>query len=154
MTIEEFERIVNKYSNMILRIAMANLNHLEDAKDIIQEVFIKLYKQKDFNSEEHLKNWLIRVTINQCRSVQRLFYRKNKISLDDVFIVDESNQISIVEELSLLKNEERVYVYLHYIEGYTYREIAALFNKNESTITSKIRRAIKKLKVVLVEDLL
>lgn len=61
------EYVVEKYSDMVVRIAYQNLKNQADDEDVTQEVFIKLLKQPDFNDEEHLKAWLIRVTINQCR---------------------------------------------------------------------------------------
>ena len=65
LTDERFEALAAKYIDMVYRVAFGALKNREDAEDVTQEVLIKLYREKrDFESMEHVKRWLIRVTIN------------------------------------------------------------------------------------------
>ncbi len=79
----EAERLIRKYSDMIYRIALHNLNDPADADDIFQDVCIELLKKCPFGDDERIKAWLIRVTINKCRSFHRLFWQRNRESLED-----------------------------------------------------------------------
>lgn len=70
----KIEEIVEKYSNMIIQIAYQNVFNKSDAEDITQEVFIKLMKKiGTFASEEHMKAWIIRVTINLSKDYNKSF---------------------------------------------------------------------------------
>ncbi len=69
----DIDRLIDRYGNMVTRICIMNLRNIDDAKDCFQDVFIKLYQQKEFDSEDHLKHWLIRVTMNTCKDYQRKF---------------------------------------------------------------------------------
>ena len=76
----EFTELLQKYSSMVLRIAFSNVKNLQDAQDIAQEVFISvLTKRPQFDSEEHEKAWLIRVTINRCKNHVKSFWRTSAI---------------------------------------------------------------------------
>lgn len=64
----EFERIFECYSQMVYKIAFLYLKNEADALDIVQNTFFKLLTKKEFNSEEHIKRWLLRVCINLCKN--------------------------------------------------------------------------------------
>lgn len=151
---EEYEAVVDTYSDMIFRIAYQNLFSVEDAQDVVQDVFLKLLKQKEncFHDEEHLKAWLIKVTINQCLDYKKSFFRKNTVALDNFEIPYEQEERQLMEELSRLPKEERNVLYLHYYEGYTIKEIAGILGKKQNTVNSKLTRGRNKLKQILESD--
>lgn len=153
-TEEEYEAVVDTYSDMIFRIAYQNLFSVEDAQDVVQDVFLKLLKQKEncFHDEEHLKAWLIKVTINQCLDYKKSFFRKNTVALDNFEIPFEQEERQLLEELSRLPKEERNVLYLHYYEGYTIKEIAGILGKKQNTVNSKLTRGRSKLKQILEAD--
>lgn len=153
-TEEEYEAVVDTYSDMIFRIAYQNLFSVEDAQDVVQDVFLKLLKQKEncFHDEEHLKAWLIKVTINQCLDYKKSFFRKNTVALDNFEIPFEQEERQLMEELSRLPKEERNVLYLHYYEGYTIKEIAGILGKKQNTVNSKLTRGRSKLKQILEAD--
>lgn len=153
-TEEEYEAVVDTYSDMIFRIAYQNLFSVEDAQDVVQDVFLKLLKQKEncFHDEEHLKAWLIKVTINQCLDYKKSFFRKNTVALDSFEIPYEQEERQLMEELSRLPKEERNVLYLHYYEGYTIKEIAGILGKKQNTVNSKLTRGRSKLKQILEAD--
>ena len=80
----EFTELLQKYSSMVLRIAFSNVKNLQDAQDIAQEVFISvLTKRPQFDSEEHEKAWLIRVTINRCKNHVKSFWNRHTEGLSE-----------------------------------------------------------------------
>lgn len=147
---EQYNKIVEKYSDMIFRIAYQYLYNKYDAEDITQDVFLKLLDKKSFfKDEEHIKFWLIRVTINQCLDYKKSFARKEMVSIDNLEVPFTQEERGILEELYLLKEEERNILYLYYYEGYKIKEIAQILKQKQNTINSKLTRARKKLKEIM-----
>ena len=72
----EIEKTVEEFSDMIMRIAFQNVKQTSNAEDIMQEVFLALLKKRNFKNREHLKAWLIRVTINKCKDYFRSVTRR------------------------------------------------------------------------------
>lgn len=153
-TEEDYINVVEEFSNMIYKIAYQNVLSIADAEDIVQEVFIKLIKNrtKCFENREHLKAWLIKVTINQCRDFRRLFMRRKEIPTDNLPHILKKNEIAILEEISQLPKDERNIIYLYYYEGYKIKEIAEILNKNQNTVNSKLIRGRKKLRTLIEEQ--
>ncbi len=144
---KELKETIEKYSDMVYRIALTRSGTVENAEDIFQEVFIK-YSQKSpkFENEEHRKAWIIRVTINLSKNMNNQVWNKRIINLDEniSFETKEENDIfSIVCELP--KNYKTV-IYLFYYEGYKVSEIAKILKKREGTIKTWLLRARQTLK--------
>ena len=153
-TEEDYCKIVEQFSDMIFRIAYQNLFHINDAEDVVQDVFLKLLKQKDkcFNDYEHLKSWLIRVTINQCLDYKKSFFRKNTVPLENFEIPYEPEERGIMEELYQLPKDYRNILYLYYYEEYTIKEIAEILGKKQNTVNSKLTRGRRRLKKIMEVD--
>lgn len=144
--------IVSNYSSMLVRIAFQNTKSLSDAEDIVQNVYIKLINHKSsFSSEEHLKAWLIRVTINQSKDLLKSAWYKNTIELTEEINYLTTDDKEVFREIFLLKKFDRNIIYLYYYEGYTIKEIASILGRKENTISSSLQRARKKLKKILTE---
>ena len=148
---------LDKYSDMVLRIAYTYLKNRADAEDIVQDVFLRIIDKKpSFNDESHEKSWLIRATINMCKNKVNMFWNKNKCSIDDVqeFAVSDkyNTDTSVFQAVMALGEKYRVVVYMYYYEGYSTPEIADVIGKNETTIRSLLHRARNKLKDMLKED--
>src|SRR5660397_195277 len=76
-TEEDIKDILQKYSSMIRRICFMYLHHQTDVEDVFQDVFLKLLlKENTFESDEHIKAWLCRITINQCKDHCKSFWQK------------------------------------------------------------------------------
>lgn len=149
--------LLDKYSDMVLRIAYTYLKNRADAEDIVQDVFLRIIDKKpSFNDESHEKSWLIRATINMCKNKVNMFWNKNKCSIDDVqeFAVSDKDNTdtSVFQAVMALGEKYRVVVYMYYYEGYSTPEIADVIGKNETTIRSLLHRARNKLKDMLKED--
>lgn len=144
------QEIVRDYSDMIFRIAYQNLKNKSDCEDAIQEVFMKLIKQATFTDKQHMKAWIIRVTINLCKDLNKsAWYRKTEPLNEDIPFTKEDKEI--LDEISRLSNDYRNVIYLYYFEKYTISEIAKILDKKENTISSQLTRAKKKLKNILLE---
>lgn len=149
-TEKQYNKIVENYSDMIFRIAYQYLYNKYDAEDIVQEVFVKLLSRKViFKDEEHVKSWLIRVTINQCLDYKKSLVKRSTVPIENMEISFEHKEEGILEELQLLKEDERNILYLYYYEGYKIKEIAKILKQKQNTINSKLTRARKKLKEIM-----
>ena len=149
--------LLDKYGDMVLRIAYTYLKNRADAEDIVQDVFLRIIDKKpSFNDENHEKSWLIRATINMCKNKVNMFWNKNKCSIDDVqaFAVSDkyNTDTRVFQAVMALGEKYRVVVYMYYYEGYSTPEIANVIGKSETTIRSLLHRARNKLKDMLKED--
>ncbi|MDD2426735.1 MAG: sigma-70 family RNA polymerase sigma factor [Eubacteriales bacterium] len=150
---EEFEELVIKHENRLYRTALAIAGNRADAEDIVQEAFLRAYEKSPcFESEEHAKAWLIRVTINLCYSHLRSPWRRKTTTLLDSYPASDPKQDELIKEVMKLPYKYRTVIHLFYYEGYSIKEISELNGQRESTIRSQLTRARQKLKVLL-EDL-
>jgi RNA polymerase sigma factor (sigma-70 family) len=144
--------IVQTYSDTLIRIAVQQTKNMSEAEDIVQEVYMTLMRQKNpFDSETHLKAWLIKVTFNKCKDYFKSSRVKKTVPItEEMTFIAKEEQI-VLPEIFELDPKERVIVYLHYYEGYTTAEIADLLEMNVNTVGSKLRRVRTKLKIILEE---
>lgn len=149
----EIEELVNKYSKMVFQIAYQNSFVKSNAEDITQDVIIKLWKNLEkLKSEEHLKAWLVRVTINSAIDYNRSYQNKKEIELDENnnFYFEDEHQ-ELFSELKKLKPESRNIIYLYYYQGYKTKEIAQILNLNINTVSTNLARAKQQLKNIFEE---
>ncbi len=100
---EDFEAFVKKHENRLYRTALAVTGNMSDAEDVVQEVFLRTYeKSPEFESEEHEKACLIRVTVNLCRSRLRSPWRKRTEPLLDSYPAAEPEQRELLESILVL----------------------------------------------------
>jgi len=150
-----FEDVIYRYQDTVYRIAFTYCRSTAEAEDIAQEVFIKyLTKAPHLTGEDHLKAWLIRVTINSSKSYLRSsWFRKNvPLSEQEGFIIEDSTNYDIHNAIMALPKKYRTVVILYYFEDYTVREISKILNRTETAIQTQLQRARGKLKEELRED--
>ena len=155
---EEVRAIIGKYSDMVLKIAYQNTRDLQESEDIVQEVFLALFSRPLIKDEEHLKAWLIRVTLNKSRSFLRSARRK-VLPLDESLAPAERfdpepsfTRDDVLEQLFSLPEAERNALYLHYYEGYSAKEIGKFLKKSENAVYILLSRGRATLKELLKED--
>lgn len=154
---ECIDEVISLYSDMVYRLSYAHTGTREDADDIFQEVFIRLIKyNKTFESEEHRKAWLIRVTINCCNSLWKSTWRKRVTCYEDMseetaFSMNIPEETELFHALKQLPTKYRVVIHLFYYEEMSIKGIAQLLKQNEATIRSKLFRARQKIKKILEE---
>ena len=137
---DAFSFAFTQYTDTVYRVAVHNTRCKSDAEDITQEVFVKLLESsKKFKDGEHLKAWLIRVTINECRTLMRKYSRETEQSAEiaDCAVYDGD---SVLEAVKALPENYRNAIYLHYYEGYTANEIGKILDSKENTVLSWLSR--------------
>ena len=150
---EDFEAFVTKHENTLYRTALAVMGNVSDAEDVVQEAFLRAYeKAPEFQSEEHEKAWLIRVTVNLCNSRLRSPWRKRRLPLLNSYPASEPEQHELLEQIVALEPKYRTVIHLFYYEGYSVKDISELTGQKEATVRSHLTRARQKLKLVLKED--
>ncbi len=156
----DIDQAVRQYADMVYRLAVSNTNVVQDAEDVFQEVFVKLVRYKDkIEDEEHLKAWLIRVTINEARRLEGSAWKKNvdletddedsewdppaeeqDTSPEEAYIENEKRE-SILKKVQELPQKYREVIHLHYYEEMKLVQIAEILETNEATVKTRLRRA-------------
>ena len=153
---EEAARAIERYGDMVRRLCLVHLKNPADTEDIFQNVFLKyVLSPVVFESPEHEKAWLIRVTLNACKDLVKSFFRSRTVPLEE--LLDQPAPLSeehreVLEAVLDLPQKYRDAVYLHYYEGYTAAEIGKLLGKNTNTVYTLLTRAREQLRKTLGGD--
>ncbi len=153
---QSVQELFEKYQNNLYAVAFNICKNAEDAKDIVQETFIQYYSlRKEFDNEQHIRAWLIRVAINKAKNINRSFWRKNKRPLEDymeslTFETPESEEL--FETVMALPEKFRIVIHLFYYEDYAVREIADILKISESNVKVRLSRGRSLLKEKLQEE--
>lgn len=151
MSTHKFEEKYRQYKDLLFRIAFTYVKNREDAEDILQEVFYKLYVHSgEFESEEHEKRWVIRITINHCKNHLKLYWNKNKVEMEDVEAWGMTKEeYTVLDEVMLLPKKIKITMYLHYFEGYKCSEIAEILQVKESAVKMRLKKGRELLRLEL-----
>ncbi len=137
---DAFSFAFKQFTDTVYRVALHNTVNSSDAEDVVQEVFIKLLESnKAFRDGEHLKAWLIRVTVNLCRDKLRKANRETLVENAFAFKTGEEKP-DVIEAVKSLPENYRNTIYLHYYEGYTAKEIGKILDAKENTVLSWLSR--------------
>ncbi len=142
---QEMAEAIQRYGDTVRRLCMVHLKNYADTEDIFQTVFLKYaLTSVSFDSAEHEKAWLIRVTLNACKDLLKSIFRSRVVSLEE--LVEQPAQLSpdhreVLEAVLSLPARYRDVVYLHYYEEYTAPEIARILGKNVNTVYTRLTRA-------------
>lgn len=156
----EANRLVATYADTILRVSYTYLHNTQDAEDICQEVLLKaLGRTKGFESAEHKRAWIIRVAINAAKDLLRRQTGRDTVALDEIAEPAaprratehelEARAEGILERVMALPLEYREAIYLHYYEGYSIKQIAAIVHASESAVATRLSRGRSKLRPAL-----
>lgn len=155
MTENEFISAVKRNSQRMFLIAFSYVQNKNDAEDIMQNTFLKLWKSKiNFENTQHIDKWLTKICINECKDIFRQIFRKHT-SIEDAYDVssfDEYFNIDLFNAVSSLPKKERVVVHLFYYEDLPVKEISSLLDMKEGTVKSLLHRSRKKLKEKLGDE--
>ncbi len=155
MTNDKFIETVKRNSQRLYVIAFSYLQSKDDAEDVLQNTFLKLWNSnKYFESDEHIDKWLTKVCINDCKNVFALPFRKHK-SLEDEYNLstfDKYFNIDLYNAVLSLNKKERLVVMLFYYDDLPIKEISALAGIKESTVKSLLKRSREKLKQRLGDE--
>lgn len=149
---EKIEQIIEQYSTKLLRIAYSQTGNLQDAEDIVQDVFIKYAAQTDFESDEHVKAWLIRVTINMCVNLNKSSRKTKRATLDFDIVQTEEETPDLTDYLMQLPEKYRAVLYLYYFEEWTVNEISETIGKSTSGVYTLLERGRNRLKKIMEQE--
>lgn len=144
------EAAVARYGATVRRICMVYLKNETDTEDVFQTVFLQYFLHgTHLSDEDQVKAWIIRVAINACKDLLKSAFRRRTVpleaALDQAAVRDPAHREVLAAVLSLPPKYREV-IYLHYYEGYTAQEMAAILKKNENTVYTLLRRARAQLK--------
>ena len=138
------------YSDMVYRLAYLRTGNMSDADDIMSNVFLRLIKNTHkIKSEEHLKAWLIRATINCSNTFFKAKRRINQVRITEVDAVYEMEENSVLPAVLKLPAHQNTVIYMHYFEGYSVEELARLCGTKPGTVKSRLSRGREALKNTL-----
>ncbi len=147
---KQYEEIALRYTDIVYRATLNYCKNKEDAEDAVQNAFVKLLQANvDFEDDEHIRKWLIRVAINECKNIWKSFWRKNVSSINEVDYdahLMTSEQQELFEEVMKLPSNYSIVLHLYYYEGYHTKEISEMLHISESNVQTRLMRARNKLK--------
>lgn len=147
-----YEDTVLRYKDMVYRIAFARCTCRQDAEDVFQDVFLKLYSYRgEFDSDEHLRSWLIRVTLNCCKLLQRSAWFGKRTDLNENIAAETDGTESdtdgaVIAAVRSLPEKYLTVVEMYYYEEMSCAEIAATLKMNEATVRTRLKRGRERLK--------
>lgn len=140
-------KIMEKYADMVYRIALTRCGNIENAEDVFQDVFVKFSeKNPKFSNEEHEKAWFITVTINKTKNLHKSAWNTKITNLDENIVFETKEETNIFNIVYSLPENYRTVIYLLYYEGYKVKEISKMLKVKEGTIKTWLFRAREMLK--------
>lgn len=135
------DEIIRKYFNMVYRLALSQTGNISFAEDVTQDVFLKFIQKKDiFKTDEHIKAWLIRVTINCSRSIFRTSWFSKTVPLEQEITFEIPEKSEVYFAVQTLPSKYRTVIHLFYYEDMSVHEIADCLSMKEGTIKSHLHR--------------
>lgn len=146
----DYAAIFREYRDDVYRLAICYTKSREDAEDVCQTVFLKLMEQKSFQPGKE-KQWLLRVTANECKNLLRSHWWKTTVPMDETVSVEPPEVNETLQAVLSLEPKYRVVIYLHYYEMLSTEEIGKLLHITRSAVTTRLSRARQMLKEHLKE---
>ena len=151
----EYVRAVRRNSQRIFLIAFSYVQNKENAEDIMQNTFLKLWKSTTvFEDENHIDKWLTRVCANECKdSFKSLFVKSTPLDeIAELSDTDSYYNIDLFNAVSSLPKKERLAIHLFYYEDMKIDEISQVMKTKPGTVKSLLFRARQKLKAKLGDE--
>lgn len=150
------EVLVEKYQQHMFAAALSACKDPEDARDAVQETLLAYHtSEKSFESEAHMRAWLLRVVINKAKNMRLSFWKQHKVSLEDymeTLMFESEQEVGLFDAVMKLPDKYRIVLHLFYYEDYSIREISRIVRKPENTVKSQLSRGRAMLKEILKED--
>ena len=154
MTDEKFLKAYEMYKNTVFSVIYSYTESADDAAELSQDTFIRLYTYDgSFDSDEHMKAWLIRVAINICNNHFRSRKHISASPVPEDLPSEEQHKIDeLINVVMKLPEKYRLPIHLFYYEEYSVTEIAEILDLNEATVKTRLKRGRDKLKKVLRKE--
>lgn len=155
---ERINQMVLRYERELFRICWLYLQNTEDAKDAVQETFLKAYRHLDeFRSESTEKTWLIRIAINQCHDMRRsawFRYINHRVIPEDLPISVKppcEESLALTMAIMRLPQKNKEVIILRYVQGLSVEETAGVLKITPSAVSARCKKAYKSLRDLLEE---
>ncbi len=159
------EKVMIEYGNELVRLAFSYVKDSETAKDLVQNTFIKCYKNLDsFRFDSQIKTWLYRITINECKDYLKSWHykmvqvksfiqetAKSIYPSTEKTVIDKYHKEEIKDTIFSLPKVYREVVYLYYYESLKTEEIADILDIPVNTVKTRLRRAKQRLETMIKE---
>ena len=146
----ELEEVMGRYQTMVFRLAYSYTRSRSDAQDLCQEVFLRYFcSRPPFASEEHRRAWLLRVTVNRCKTHLTSWWVRRTVPLDDRIPMPEPEPLALDEALRQLAEKDRLVIHLSYYEECSTQEIARMMRTTEGAVRTRLTRARQRLGKIL-----
>lgn len=159
------EKLMIEYGNELVRLAFSYVKDTEIAKDMVQNTFIKCYKNLDlFRFDAQIKTWLYRITINECKDYLKSWnYKmvqvksfinqtaKSILPSTEKTVIDKYNNEEIKDTIFSLPKVYQEVVYLYYYDSLKTEEIAEVLDIPVNTVKTRLRRAKQRLESMIKE---
>lgn len=146
----ELEEVMGRYQAMVFRLAYSYTRSCSDAQDLCQEVFLRYFcSRPPFASEEHRRAWLLRVTVNRCKTHLTSWWVRRTVPLDDRIPMPEPEPLALDEALRQLAEKDRLVIHLFYYEECSTQEIARMMRTTEGAVRTRLTRARQRLGKIL-----
>lgn len=164
--ISAFDEIVRKYQKKVYGLARKILGNHDDADDVAQEVFIKLYYSlNDFKGESSLFTWIYRITVNECNNVLRKKKIKEFVQIDEIMnllkfsqtpeqeLVDKERKNLIERAMEKLPPKQRAVFVMRFFDELDYEQISKILNKPIGTLKANYFHAVKKIQRFIKDEM-
>lgn len=152
------EQAYHKYADMLYRIALTYMRNREDAEDAVHDAFVTyIEKAPRFSDDTHERAWIVRVTVNKCLDAKRRRKIRQYTPLEDINVqsvaeVNDELPLELRDALDKLPDKLRIVTVLHYFEGFSVTEVAAMTALTVSAVKMRLARAREILKDILGGD--
>lgn len=147
--------VMEKYKDNLFSAAFSICKSAADADDVVQDTLIQYHMtDKQFDNEQHIRAWLLRVAINKAKNVNMSFWRRASVPLEDyteTLVFETPEAKGLFTEVLKLPEKYRIVIHLYYYEDYPVKEIAQILHTSESNIKVRLSRGRKMLKTALKE---
>ena len=152
MTEQALCNAMRLHGGAVYRLALCRTQNVADAEDVYQDVFLRLFQQEAADWDgERTRAWLLRATVNRCADIHRVRLRRPVLALEDIPELERpaDEGAGLWDAVARLPEKLRTAVHLHYAEGYSTEEIAALLGVPPATVRTRLHRARRQLKDLL-----
>lgn len=153
---QSLEELIEAYQKSLYAAAFNICRNTDDANDVVQDTFIQYYTtKKQFQDEEHLKAWLLRVAINRAKDISHSFWKKNRLSIEDyadAVPFESREETGLFEAVMRLPEKYREVIHLYYYEDLSIKETARILRITEGSVKMRLSRGRSFLRDVFKEE--
>jgi len=157
---DSFAQVYDAIAPDLYKVALYTLGNRHDAEDVVSETFLEAYRGiAQLRDTSKFKPWIMKILSIRCkRKVAEYIKDKSQTDIENYTTVlsDESNlgddvseHVTLLQALARLNEQERMIISLAVIQGYTTREVAAITGSPQGTVSSKLHRALAKMRKML-----